>query len=76
MIIYFKIGIVGRTGAGKSSIIMAMTQMLEWTEGKFYIENRDVRGMRLADLRSRFSVIPQEPLIFMGTLLDNLDPKN
>ncbi|CAD8122067.1 unnamed protein product [Paramecium sonneborni] len=71
-----KIGIVGRTGAGKSSIIMALTQMLECTDGKFYVEGQSVRQLKLKELRQKFSVIPQEPLIFMGTLQQNLDPLN
>ncbi|CAD8204242.1 unnamed protein product [Paramecium octaurelia] len=71
-----KIGIVGRTGAGKSSIIMALTQMLECTDGKFFVEGQSVRQLRLQQLRQKFSVIPQEPLIFKGTLQQNLDPLN
>ncbi|CAD8201638.1 unnamed protein product [Paramecium pentaurelia] len=71
-----KIGIVGRTGAGKSSIIMALTYMLECTDGKFFIEGQSVKQLRLQQLRQKFSVIPQEPLIFMGTLQQNLDPLN
>ncbi|CAD8145904.1 unnamed protein product [Paramecium pentaurelia] len=71
-----KIGVVGRTGAGKSSIILALTQILEQTEGSIKIENKNMNYYSISELRQKFAIIPQDPLIFMGTLKQNLDPLN
>ncbi|CAD8142569.1 unnamed protein product [Paramecium octaurelia] len=71
-----KIGVVGRTGAGKSSIILALTAILEQIEGQIEIEDQNINSYSLTELRSKFSIIPQDPLIFMGTLRENLDPLN
>lgn len=68
-----KIGIVGRTGAGKSSIIAALFR-LAFMEGEIYIDDVPIRFLGVHDLRSRISIIPQEPLLFNGTLRKNLDP--
>ena len=53
-----KIGIVGRTGAGKSSIILALTRMLEQSDGSLLINNIDIRTKTLTELRTQFSIIP------------------
>ena len=68
-----KVGIVGRTGAGKSSLIAALFRLAN-IEGEIYIDRVPTGNLGLHDLRSKISIIPQEPLLFAGTLRANLDP--
>ncbi|KMZ04219.1 probable multidrug resistance-associated protein lethal(2)03659 [Drosophila simulans] len=68
-----KVGIVGRTGAGKSSLINALFR-LSYNEGIITIDERDTADMGLFDLRSKISIIPQEPVLFSGSMRYNLDP--
>ncbi|KAM4822942.1 ATP-binding cassette sub-family C member 3 [Urocitellus parryii] len=69
-----KVGIVGRTGAGKSSMTLSLFRILEAAEGEILIDGLNVANMGLHDLRSQLTIIPQDPILFSGTLRMNLDP--
>jgi ABC-type multidrug transport system fused ATPase/permease subunit len=68
------IGIVGRTGAGKSTLFAALFRFLEASEGSIVVDGIDIRDLSLDALRSRLAISPQDPVLFAGTLRRNLDP--
>jgi ABC-type multidrug transport system fused ATPase/permease subunit len=65
---------VGRTGAGKSSLSLALFRLLESHDGEIIIDDINIRDVGLHSLRQRLTIIPQDPVIFSGTLRMNLDP--
>lgn len=70
-----KVGIVGRTGAGKSTLALAISRITELQKGQILIDGVDIADERLHEVRSRLTVVPQDATMFTGTLRFNLDPE-
>lgn len=69
-----KIGVVGRTGAGKSSLTLALFRIIEPATGHIAIDDLNTSSIGLLDVRRRLAIIPQDAALFEGTVRDNLDP--
>jgi ATP-binding cassette subfamily C (CFTR/MRP) protein 1 len=69
-----KVGVVGRTGSGKSTLLLALYRMFELDKGSIRVDGVDIASLALRKLRPALSIIPQEPVVFSGTVRTNLDP--
>merc|ERR1712216_199308 len=70
-----RVGVCGRTGAGKSSVVVALFRLAELHGGHIEMDGVDISSVPLAELRSSLSIVPQDPILFVGTVRSNLDPE-
>ncbi|CAI2361005.1 unnamed protein product [Moneuplotes crassus] len=70
-----KVGVIGRTGAGKSTVCLALCRIIECESGSILIDGVDIKNIDLAALRKKITIIPQDPILFEGSLKFNLDPE-
>ena len=71
-----KVGIVGRTGSGKSSLVLSLARIIEATKGKIVIDSIDIKTLNLDYLRQKISIVPQDPFLIEGTVKENIDILN
>ena len=71
-----KLGVIGRTGAGKSTLVSALFRLIESSSGSISIDQKDISEIGLHDLRNKISIITQDPFMFTGSIRSNLDPLN
>ena len=69
-----KVGVCGRTGSGKSSLMLTLFRILELAAGSIVIDGVDIRGLGLMQLRKAIAMLPQDPTLFSGTIRENMDP--
>lgn len=69
-----KVGVVGRTGSGKTTMLMALFRMFKLAKGRILVDSVDISSLPLELVRSSIAIIPQEPVMFKGTVRSNLDP--
>ena len=68
-----RIGLIGRTGSGKSTLLQTLFRFVDLEAGNIYLDGREIRSLTLPELRKNLAIIPQDPVLFMGTVRSNLD---
>lgn len=70
-----RLGICGRTGSGKSTLAMSLFRVVDIVEGRIIIDDVDISSIHTEEIRTRLSIIPQDVMLFNGTIRENLDPR-